>query len=205
MRRSCRGCGSIRTGRPAGAFQPPPGAVWLEIGFGGGEHLAAEAKAQPRSASSAASRSSTAWRSCLPSIEQEVSATSASGTGTRPSCCRGFRRPRSIASISSIPIPGRSGASASGASSRTRRSLPSPGSSGRAENSASPPTSTTTPAGRLPGSCARPHFGWTAERPDDWRSPWPDWPGTRYEAKALREGRVPSYLTFVRAEVTASA
>ena len=27
---------------------------------------------------------------------------------------------------------------------------------------------------------------------------WPDWPGTRYEAKALREGRVPAYLTFRR-------
>ena len=49
------------------------------------------------------------------------------------------------------------------------------------------------------------HFCWNAERPDDWRKPWQDWPGTRYEAKALREGRVPSYLTFVRAEVTASA
>ena len=27
---------------------------------------------------------------------------------------------------------------------------------------------------------------------------WPDWPGTRYEAKALREGRAPCYLTFRR-------
>jgi tRNA (guanine-N7-)-methyltransferase len=43
-----------------------------------------------------------------------------------------------------------------------------------------------------------PHFRWPAERADDWRRPWPDWPGTRYEAKALREGRRPSYLTFVR-------
>ncbi|MBT5518850.1 MAG: hypothetical protein HOK33_07920, partial [Rhodobiaceae bacterium] len=24
------------------------------------------------------------------------------------------------------------------------------------------------------------------------------WPGTRYEAKALREGRVPTYLDFIR-------
>ena len=30
------------------------------------------------------------------------------------------------------------------------------------------------------------------------RSAWPDWPGTRYEAKALREGRRPAYLTFRR-------
>jgi tRNA (guanine-N7-)-methyltransferase len=29
-------------------------------------------------------------------------------------------------------------------------------------------------------------------------SPWPDWPGTRYEAKALRAGRRPHYLTVVR-------
>lgn len=43
-----------------------------------------------------------------------------------------------------------------------------------------------------------PHFTWTAERPDDWRKPWLNWPGTRYEAKALREGRVPSYMTFKR-------
>ena len=28
--------------------------------------------------------------------------------------------------------------------------------------------------------------------------PWPDWVGTRYEAKALREGRHPSYLRFRR-------
>ena len=41
-------------------------------------------------------------------------------------------------------------------------------------------------------------FRWTAERAEDWRRPWADWPGTRYEAKALREGRAPSYLTFVR-------
>lgn len=46
---------------------------------------------------------------------------------------------------------------------------------------------------------ASPDFVWTAERADDWRQPYPDWPGTRYEAKAKREGRVPSYLTFRRA------
>ena len=43
-----------------------------------------------------------------------------------------------------------------------------------------------------------PHFEWTAERADDWRQPWPEFLGTRYEAKAKREGRVPCYLTFRR-------
>ena len=41
-------------------------------------------------------------------------------------------------------------------------------------------------------------FRWTAARPDDWRRPFPGWPGTRYEAKALAEGRRPTYLTFER-------
>jgi tRNA (guanine-N7-)-methyltransferase len=41
-------------------------------------------------------------------------------------------------------------------------------------------------------------FRWAADCAADWRQPWTDWPGTRYEAKALREGRKPSYLTFER-------
>src|SRR3954453_15281312 len=41
-------------------------------------------------------------------------------------------------------------------------------------------------------------FTWTAERADDWRRPWPEFGGTRYEAKAAREGRAPIYLTFRR-------
>ncbi len=39
-------------------------------------------------------------------------------------------------------------------------------------------------------------FEWLAEGPSDWRTPWGDWHSTRYEQKALREGRVPHYLTF---------
>ncbi len=41
-------------------------------------------------------------------------------------------------------------------------------------------------------------FTWLAEGPTDWREPWDDWTRTRYEAKAIREGRVPHYLTFRR-------
>jgi tRNA (guanine-N7-)-methyltransferase len=39
-------------------------------------------------------------------------------------------------------------------------------------------------------------FEWLAEGASDWRVPWGDWLSTRYEQKALREGRVPHYLTF---------
>ena len=41
-------------------------------------------------------------------------------------------------------------------------------------------------------------FEWLSEGPADWRQPWDDWISTRYEQKALREGRVPHYLTFRR-------
>ncbi|TDR87153.1 tRNA (guanine(46)-N(7))-methyltransferase TrmB [Enterovirga rhinocerotis] len=43
-----------------------------------------------------------------------------------------------------------------------------------------------------------PDFDWRPHGPDDWRLPWAGWPGTRYEAKAKREGRRASYLTFAR-------
>jgi tRNA (guanine-N7-)-methyltransferase len=39
---------------------------------------------------------------------------------------------------------------------------------------------------------------WVDEKADDWRSPYPGWTRTRYEAKAVREGRGTSYLTSVR-------
>jgi tRNA (guanine-N7-)-methyltransferase len=41
-------------------------------------------------------------------------------------------------------------------------------------------------------------FKWAAEKADDWRLPPADWPGTRYEAKALKAGRKPAYLSFFK-------
>jgi tRNA (guanine-N7-)-methyltransferase len=41
-------------------------------------------------------------------------------------------------------------------------------------------------------------FVWTAERADDWRKAWPDFAGTRYHAKAAREQRPPCFLIFRR-------
>ena len=47
-------------------------------------------------------------------------------------------------------------------------------------------------------------FDWIAETALDWKTPWAGWQSTRYEAKALREGRVPSYLTARRRPGTAA-
>lgn len=43
-----------------------------------------------------------------------------------------------------------------------------------------------------------PAFRWQAEGPWDWRQRGADWPGTRYEAKALSEGRCCYFLRFLR-------
>ena len=43
-------------------------------------------------------------------------------------------------------------------------------------------------------------FAWTAERASDWRLPWADYTMTRYGRKAEREGRHAAYLRFRRVE-----
>ena len=50
-----------------------------------------------------------------------------------------------------------------------------------------------------------PAFHWTATRAADWRERPADWPQTRYEAKAVREGRRCTYLRFVRTLTDGSA
>jgi tRNA (guanine-N7-)-methyltransferase len=45
---------------------------------------------------------------------------------------------------------------------------------------------------------ASPLFVWEARRADDWRQPWEGWAPTRYEAKARAAGRGSAYLTFRR-------
>lgn len=43
-----------------------------------------------------------------------------------------------------------------------------------------------------------PAFAWRARRAGDWRQRPADWPQTRYEQKALREDRTPYFLSFER-------
>lgn len=41
-------------------------------------------------------------------------------------------------------------------------------------------------------------FSWSAESAESWLAPWDGWTRTRYEEKAVAAGRSPIYLTFVR-------
>jgi tRNA (guanine-N7-)-methyltransferase len=45
---------------------------------------------------------------------------------------------------------------------------------------------------------ARPELQWLARRPADWRERPADWPMTRYESKAVAAGRACVYLRFLR-------
>jgi len=45
---------------------------------------------------------------------------------------------------------------------------------------------------------SEPRFAWQAESPADWRIRPADWPSTRYEAKAVKAGRARYYFRFLR-------
>lgn len=49
-----------------------------------------------------------------------------------------------------------------------------------------------------------PEFEWQARRPEDWRVRPDDWPATRYEGKALAAGRACAFLRYVRRPRTSS-
>lgn len=43
-----------------------------------------------------------------------------------------------------------------------------------------------------------PDFDWKSDHPDDWHVRPDDWPATRYEQKALSVGRLSAYMTYIR-------
>ena len=181
----------------AALFPGPVDDIHLEIGFGGAEHLIARAKADPRIGFIGAEPFVNGMAKALAAIdEREARPTSACITPTRSTCSTGCRPDRSGGSICSIPIRGRSGATGSGVSSTTTNiarlaRVLRPGGEFRFA---------TDWANYAEWTLARlmraRDFAWTAERADDWRKPWPGFTQTRYEAKAIREGRVPCYLMF---------
>jgi tRNA (guanine-N7-)-methyltransferase len=180
------------------AFVPAPREVWLEIGFGAGEHLIEQAKANP----------DVGLVGCEPFLNGVVTAVAGLKRDEISNVL--LRRGDAQAVIKAVP---------DAFFSRVFMLYPDPWpkrrhhkrrvvSHGFIEALARTmrhgaelrfATDIDDYAGwtlfRFLGS---PHFRWTAARADDWRQPWPGWRPTRYEAKALFDGRRPVYLTFVR-------
>jgi tRNA (guanine-N7-)-methyltransferase len=181
-------------------FPEPIDTVRLEIGFGGGEHLVSEARAHPRTGFIGVEPFLNGMAKALAAIaaEQlsnirlhhgdatEVLAAVPARSFARVDLIypdpwpkhrhwkRRFVQDHSIAAIARVLYPG--------GEFRFATDVPD------------------YAAWTLKHLLRSPHFVWIAERADDWRQAWPGFPGTRYEAKAKRAGRVPCYLIFRRTE-----
>ena len=185
---------------PEALFGPLPdrAPVILEIGFGGGEHLAAAARARPEARLIGCEPFVNGMAKLLATIEREglsnIRLWDGDATALLPRLAEASldvvyllypdpwpkRRQRKRRFLSDATLT---------AFARILR----PGGELRFA------TDIDDYAGwALARALRSPALAWTAERPDDWRRPWPGWPGTRYEAKAAAEGRRPSYLTFRR-------
>ncbi len=102
---------------PAALFDPPRQRLWLEIGFGGGEHLAWQASAHPRGRN-ARRRALSRRRGPPPGARSRRPGSPMSVfSPTMPgSSWSGCRPPRSSAFSSCSPIPGRRSGIGSGGS-----------------------------------------------------------------------------------------
>jgi tRNA (guanine-N7-)-methyltransferase len=182
-----------------GALFPfAPSEIWFEIGFGGAEHLLAQAKA----------RRDVGFIGCEPFINGVAKALA--GIEAEGLENVRLRAGDAGALIASLPT---------GALSRIFILYPDPWPKRRQNKRRLISQSLVRELARVARSGAELRFatdiddyaGWTLHRflnsadfiwqardADDWRRPWTDWQGTRYEAKAKREGRRPVYLTFAR-------
>ncbi len=183
---------------PFGLFEGRPDDLRLEIGFGGGEHLAADAQAHPERG----------YFGCEPFINgvakllAEIDVRGLSNIRLHPGDASDLIDVLPAASLSGVclfypdPWPKRRHHGRRFVSdamlARLARAM-RPGAELRFA------TDIDDYAGWTLARILRsPDFVWPAQRAVEWLTPWPDWPGTRYEAKALREGRRPVYLTFIR-------
>jgi tRNA (guanine-N7-)-methyltransferase len=182
----------------AALFPAPVDAVWLEVGFGGGEHLIAEAEAHPNHG----------FIGCEP-FENGVAKALALAEA------RGVNNLRLYGGdaghvIAALPADALSGCYLlypdpwPKRRHRKRRFLSDEmfGELARVMKSGAElrfATDIDDNAGwTLMRALRAPDFTWKAFCADDWRLPWAGWSSTRYEAKALAAGRTPAYLTFVR-------
>lgn len=185
--------------RPLGAlFDPPADDVWLEIGFGAGEHLAWQARARPDNGFIGCEPYVNGVAALLGEIEQRGLANIRIHDGDArdvldwldgasigrvfllfpdpwPKTRHHKRRlvsPGTLASLARIMRPGADLRVATDIGDYARGTLQA-----------------------VRGSEA---FAWQADSPADWRARPDDWPATRYEQKALKEGRRACYLVFRR-------
>jgi tRNA (guanine-N7-)-methyltransferase len=180
----------------AGLFDPPADCVRLEIGFGGGEHLVAEAQACPRSGFIGCEPYVNGMAKILTQIEAHNIGNIRLFAGDAAELLA-WAPSRSLARIDLIhpdPWPKRRHWKRRFVQDATvaamARILKTDGEFRFVSDIAGYGAWTLAHLSRFPD------FAWTAERADDWRLPWTGYTMTRYGRKAEREGRHAAYLRF---------
>lgn len=183
---------------PVSLFAGPKKDIWVEIGFGGGEHLAAQAAAHPDIGFIGAEFFLNGIAQCLARLE----AASVGNVRLLPGDARPLLdrlRPASLGRVFLLfpdPWPkarhaGRRFVSPQNLDHLAR--ILRPGGELRIASDDAGYVDWT-----LRHLLDRPDFVWTARRASDWRIRPDDWPETRYEAKARAAGRQPVFMTFIR-------
>ena len=183
---------------PSSQFREPYGGYWLEIGFGAGEHLAWQARANP----------DVGIMGCEPYLNgvarllAEMDAGDLSNILIFRDDARFLLRALPEASISRIfvlfpdPWP---------KSRHHKRRIVGPAALGDMArvlaDGAELRIATDDPGYKewiLRHVLASGDFDWLARRPGDWRQRPDDWPPTRYEEKAVNAGRRCTFFRFAR-------
>lgn len=182
----------------AGLFPVPLREVWLEVGFGGAEHLIWQAENHPDVGIIGCEPFQDGVVKALSAIEEKRLANVRLHADDARDVLR-WLPPASIARAFVLfpdPWPKRRHVKRRLVSSATldllARVMP-PGAELRIASDIGDYLRTI-----LIAFAAQQNFRWLATGPDDWRQRMPDWPPTRYEAKALREGRKGYFLRFLR-------
>jgi tRNA (guanine-N7-)-methyltransferase len=182
----------------ASLFAPPVDDVRLEIGFGGGEHLVAQAQAHPRTGFIGCEPFANGMAKALAAIEAQALPNVRLHFGDAADAIA-WLPGAALAGIDLIypdPWPKRrhwKRRFVQDARVAALARLLRAGGEFRFATDVADYAAWT-----LVRLLRSPDFAWTAEQADDWRRPWAGYASTRYEAKALRDGRVPCYLVFRR-------
>ncbi len=183
---------------PKTQFDPPPSAVWLEIGFGGGEHLARQASESPDVGLIGCEVFENGVATLLRAVESEALRNVRIFTADARLLLQ--RLPaRSLARAFLLfpdPWPKRRHAARRFLQPETLDLLSHALSDDAEFRAAS--DDPKMQAWMLSRLLERPEFIWTATSAEDACRRPDDWSPTRYEAKAVAAGRTPIYLSFRR-------
>jgi tRNA (guanine-N7-)-methyltransferase len=183
---------------PRTLFATPVEAVWLEVGFGGGEHLAAQAAAHPAIGMIGAE----IFENGIVKLLAEAKRQRLANLRLFVDDARRLLAALPEASLGRVfilfpdPWPKLRHHKRRLVSAETLDRLAFVMEEGAELRLATDDRDYL--AAMLERATAHPAFEWLARTPEDWRSRPADWPPTRYEEKARAAGRAPAFLRFRR-------